>query len=106
MKHNQNTLGDKSSSDRTVAGERRGEGCMALERQYYFLAPFGGVCRIALDYTQADRVLRLMASARWWLARGNGGNARFAATSARSLRRSQFPAPRRQRELSGEGRTA
>jgi hypothetical protein len=95
MKHNQNTLGDISVADGTVAGERRGEGCMALERQYYFLAPFGGVCRIALDYTAADRVLRLMASARWWLARGNGGNARFAATSSRRLRREHFSARQR-----------
>jgi hypothetical protein len=105
MKHNQNTLGSASDADDIAVGERGCEGCMALERQYYFLAPFGGVCRIALDYTAADRVLRLMASARWWLARGNGGNARFAATSARRLRREQFPAPQR-REQPLEGRAA
>jgi hypothetical protein len=95
MQHNENTLGWAPAADSSTVGERSGSGCMALERPYYFLAPFAGVCRIALDYTAADRVLRLMASARWWLARGNGGNARFAAASARRLRREQFSAQRR-----------
>lgn len=52
----------------------------------------GDVPRLTLDYTMADRVLRLREMAVESLSRGDGPMARLQATAARDYRRQHFAA--------------
>jgi len=56
----------------------------------------GDVPRLLLNYTMAERVLRLMEMAQDSLRRGDGRMARLQATAARHYRRRHFPGRERQ----------
>lgn len=62
---------------------------VALSRRWWSMEILG-VTRMTLDWTPADRALRLRGRALEYLQRGNGPMARMLAGAAREIRRAHF----------------
>jgi hypothetical protein len=73
-----------------IDSARRSTG-LSLRTDFFFWQILG----LWIGYTDAERVRRLMEHARWWLSRGEGKWARFAATEARKILRDKFPSRER-----------
>lgn len=71
--------------------------CMALSLRTDFFFHWG--VGLWIGYTDAERVRRLMENARYFLSRGRGDLAHFAATQARKLARNEFPSRERRMRM-------
>lgn len=78
-----------------MSENQAGGACWALAlRTEYFLHT---EAVLWIDRAAADRVQRLMEHARYFLSRGQGKMARYAARAAKEIARKEFPSAERRR---------